>query len=159
MKLSTVRMTIGLVIVVTLSYFFNREGFFTPLSSDVSPAPFELDTVSLREPFASFFPSPSVSDTAQADLLQNVQKLVRDEILLARQVKSLKEQEEREEQEEVDNPSERQGRGYRRHCHKEQEQDPYRCPKNLDGSCPPIPDLTQYIRKDQIPCSGCSVNY
>jgi hypothetical protein len=33
------------------------------------------------------------------------------------------------------------------------------CPKNVDGSCPPGPDMSQYIKKDAIPCWGCSVDY
>jgi hypothetical protein len=37
--------------------------------------------------------------------------------------------------------------------------DEYRCPKNKDGTCPPIPDMSQYIKKDAIPCWGCSVDY
>lgn len=35
----------------------------------------------------------------------------------------------------------------------------YRCPKNPDGSCPPLPDMTKYIRKDSIPCWGCNIDY
>ena len=176
-------MAIGLIAVVTLSYYFNREGFSVP-----HVAPFELaDSYSL-EAFSSPVSSPpvssvsnptvsnptvTVSDTAydsmtlkqRSDLLKNVQKLVRDEILLARQVGTLKEQEEEEEEEEEqEDPSEWQGRDYHRRCHQdgqgqEEKKQEYRCPKNPDGSCPPVPDLTQYIRKDQIPCWGCSVDY
>ena len=195
MKLSMVHMAIGLVAVVTLSYYFNREGFSAP---PPPVAPFELaDSYSL-EPFSSRYvhsvssdpvpsvsnPTVTVSDTAydsmtlkqRSDLLKNVQKLVRDELLLSRQLNTLKEEEEEEEEEEED-PSEWQGRDYHRRCHQdgqEQEQGQgqgqdqgqeqkrkhhYRCPKNPDGSCPPVPDLTQYIHKDQIPCWGCSVDY
>lgn len=32
-------------------------------------------------------------------------------------------------------------------------------PKNPDGSCPSIPDLSKYIRKDRIPCWGCAIDY
>lgn len=35
----------------------------------------------------------------------------------------------------------------------------YRCPKNPDGSCPPVPDMTQYIKKDSIPCWNCNIDY
>lgn len=173
-------MAIGLIAVVTLSYYFNREGFSAP-----RVAPFELATDSYSlEPFSSPAPSVSspsapsisnptvtVSDIAynsmtlkqRSDLLKNVQKLVRDEILLARQVGTLKKEEEEEEEEQED-PSEWQGRDYHMRCHQdgrgqEEKKQEYRCPKNPDGSCPPVPDLTQYIRKDQIPCWGCSVDY
>ena len=186
MKLSTVHMAIGLIAVVTLSYYFNREGFSVP---PPPVAPFELANSYSLEPFSSRYvhsvssdpvppvssvsnPTVTVSDTAydsmtlkqRSDLLKNVQKLVRDEILLARQVGTLKEEEEEEEEEKEQDPSEWQGRDYHRRCHQdgreqEEKKQEYRCPKNPDGSCPPVPDLTQYIRKDQIPCWGCSVDY
>jgi hypothetical protein len=44
-------------------------------------------------------------------------------------------------------------------CDGPSDEDSYRCPKNPDGSCPPVPDMTQYIKKDAIPCWGCSVDY
>ncbi len=92
----------------------------------------------------------------RADLLNQVQRMVRDEIRTARQLEVLKKEEQ--EEKELSNPSERQGLDYHRRRHDDQEEE-HRCPKNPDGSCPPVPDLSQYIRKDQIPCWGCSVDY
>ena len=207
MKLSTVHMFVGLVLIVALSFYFNQgEGFSVP-----HVVPFELEKVAnTKEPFASpslsgpsepstlskssdpstlqlsgppalqpdmnlsNLPVVSISDVGhqamvlkqRADLLNQVQRLVRDEIRMARQLETLKrdkqEQTQEQEQEQAQaqpNPSERQGRDYHRRRQEDQGEQEHRCPQNLDGSCPPVPDLTQYIRKDQIPCWGCSVDY
>jgi hypothetical protein len=195
MKGSIVHMVIGLIVIVALSYYWNRgEGFSVP-----RVVPFELEALAkTKEPFASSpasasaapaFPASAlaapalatgekpiveISDTAynamtlkqRSDLLRDVQRLVRDEIRMARQLNPLNEQGQQQEQ---SNHSEWQGRDYYRRRQKEQQEDQgqqgqqqeqeYRCPKNPDGSCPPVPDMTQYIRKDQIPCWGCSVDY
>lgn len=37
--------------------------------------------------------------------------------------------------------------------------DDVRCPPYPNGGCPPVPDMSQYIRKDAIPCYGCAVDY
>ena len=34
-----------------------------------------------------------------------------------------------------------------------------RCPTNPNGSCPSMPDMSKYIRKDAIPCWGCSIDF
>jgi hypothetical protein len=39
-----------------------------------------------------------------------------------------------------------QGKEYSSRCHK-------------DKSCSQQPDMTQYIKKDSIPCWGCSLDY
>jgi hypothetical protein len=198
MKLSTVHMFIGLVLIVALSFYFNRgEGFSVP-----HVVPFELEKLAnTKESFQSSgaalqssgaalpssgavlqssgppslpsdmnslnLPVVSISDVGhqamtlkqRADLLNQVQRLVRDEIRMARQLKTLKEEQEEEQEQEQDNLSEKQGCDYNRRRHQDQDEQEYRCPKNPDGSCPPVPDLTDYIRKDQIPCWGCSVDY
>ena len=63
-----------------------------------------------------------------------------------------------------DSISTQQGKEYENGCLKPKDDECYqdtefRCPKNPDGSCPPLPDMTQYIKKDAIPCWGCSVDY
>lgn len=131
----------------------------------------------------------SVSDTAydamtakqRTDFLHQVQQVIRGEILASRQL----EHPEHEYEQVCDNGkddnykaegecdaetslSERHGREYQKQQgkegkeykeYKQEQRNKYRCPKNPDGSCPPFPDMTQYIRKDQIPCWGCSVDY
>jgi hypothetical protein len=89
----------------------------------------------------------------RADLLRDVQKAVRNELLSHRSTMPILSGETRKSQ---DTDSTAQGKEYENSCHKDTE---YRCPKNPDGSCPPIPDMSEYIRKDSIPCYGCSLDY
>ena len=142
MKLSTVHMFIGLCLIVALSFYFNRgEGFSVP-----RVVPFELEKfANTKEPFVSQ-PAPSAPSAPSAppvvslsdagyqamtmkqrsDLLNQVQRLVRDEIRMARQLETLKEEkeeaeEEAEEEADADaNPSERQGCDYHRRRREEQ---------------------------------------
>jgi hypothetical protein len=89
----------------------------------------------------------------RAELLKDIQKLVKNEVLANRSTKPIISGETRKSQ---DTDSTAQGKEYEESCYKETE---YRCPKNPDGSCPPVPDMTQYIKKDEIPCYGCSLDY
>jgi hypothetical protein len=89
----------------------------------------------------------------RADMLKDIQKVVRNEILASRSTKPIISGETRQSN---DTDATSQGQEYEDSCHKGTE---YRCPKNPDGSCPPVPDMTQYIKKDAIPCWGCSIDY
>ena len=80
----------------------------------------------------------------KSDMLSNVQKMVRNEVLANRSTDSSLLDAASCSSTETDSIA--QG-------------NEYRCPKNKDGSCPPVPDMTQYIKKDSIPCWGCSVDY
>jgi len=86
----------------------------------------------------------------KSDLLKEIQTLVRNELLASRQLKHPNRGCEEEEEEECDSSyANRQGKEFNRHSN-----------KSSEGShCPPPPDLSNYIRKDQIPCWGCSVDY
>lgn len=88
----------------------------------------------------------------RADLLRDIQKVVRNEILANRLTTPLL----NETRKKKGTDSTAQGEEYSDSCYKDTE---YRCPKNPDGTCPPIPDMTQYIKKDAIPCYGCSLDY
>jgi hypothetical protein len=88
----------------------------------------------------------------KADLLKDIQKLVRNEVLAHRATTPIISGET--EHKKTDSTA--QGQDYENSCAKDTE---YRCPKNPDGSCPPVPDMTQYIKKDAIPCYGCSLDY
>jgi hypothetical protein len=153
------------------------EGFAPPRVAPFgleSPRPAEPHSILVSDPpiqeafegVSSVKPVVAVTDTAydamtlkqRSDLLKNVQQIVREEIragrtqpLLASPSSSLSSS--------SSCPSVQQGRDYQHRCDKEESQEEYRCPKNPDGSCPPVPDLTQYIRKDQIPCWGCAIDY
>lgn len=88
----------------------------------------------------------------RAELLKDIQKVVRNEVLASRATKPIIPAETHYKPSE----STAQGKEYEGSCYKDTE---YRCPKNPDGSCPPVPDMSQYIKKDEIPCWGCSLDY
>ena len=91
----------------------------------------------------------------RSDLLKDIQKTIRNEIMSERMLQS--ELNNIKNKENVkDTVATIQGKEYEAGCHKDTE---FRCPKNPDGSCPPLPDMTKYIKKDQIPCWGCSIDY
>ena len=87
----------------------------------------------------------------RAELLQDIQKTVRNELLASRSLTPTTFNPDN-----LTTTSLIQGEEYGNNCHKENE---YRCPKNPDGTCPPIPDMTDYIKKDSIPCWGCNIDY
>lgn len=87
----------------------------------------------------------------KADLLRDIQKVVRNEILANRLTTPMINGNGTKQTD-----STAQGEEYSDSCYKDTE---YRCPKNPDGTCPPIPDMTKYIKKDAIPCYGCSLDY
>lgn len=87
----------------------------------------------------------------KSDLLKDLQKVVRNELIANRMTKQL---ERDDDDEDHDSDAMAQGREYG--CDRRQK---YRCPKNPDGSCPPVPDMSDYIKKDSIPCFGCSLDY
>jgi hypothetical protein len=103
------------------------------------------------------------------ELLKDIQKIVKNEVLASRSTTPIISGETEKPRKEhnisgetkkpcksSDTNSTAQGKEYEDTCCKGSE---YRCPKNPDGSCPPVPDMTQYIKKDAIPCWGCSLDY
>ena len=140
-------------------------GAISTVSSDIMPdstAPVpDSDTGSSVPTRTDIVPEVSISGSGynamnlneRAELLKDIQKLVKNEVLANRSTKPIISGETRKSQ---DTDSTAQGREYEESCYKDTE---YRCPKNPDGSCPPVPDMTQYIKKDEIPCWGCSLDY
>jgi len=92
-------------------------------------------------------------------LLTNIQKMFRNELLANRSTDSSVI--DKTTSSGSDSSSTQQGKEFHKTSQKCEsgDEDSYRCPKNPDGSCPPVPDMTQYIKKDAIPCWGCSVDY
>lgn len=99
----------------------------------------------------------------RSNLLKEIQMMVRNELLSSRQLEKPDQMMDEYEDEEVMDgacPSAYQGEDYKRRSPQgeaEAESDHYRYSKNSNGSCPPVPDLSDYIRKDSIPCWGCSL--
>jgi hypothetical protein len=140
-------------------------GAISTVSSDIMPdstAPVpDSDTGSSVPTRTDVVPEVSISGSGynamslneRAELLKDIQKLVKNEVLANRSTRPIISGETRKSQ---DTDSTAQGKEYEESCYKDTE---YRCPKNPDGSCPPVPDMTQYIKKDAIPCWGCSLDY
>jgi hypothetical protein len=108
-------------------------------------------------------PDNQISDTGsmamalkyKSDLLKDLQKVVRNELLANRMTKRL-DRDDGDDGECEDDDSDAMAQGREYGCDRDQK---YRCPKNPDGSCPPVPDMSEYIKKDSIPCFGCSLDY
>lgn len=172
-----IRLTLfGLIIillsVIALSYYTNKEGFDdisngylsskiedavnTPIIETNKP----IDTNTTIPKRTDIVPEVTISGSGykamtlqeRAELLKDIQKLVRNEILAHRATTPIISGET--EHKKTDSTA--QGQDYENNCPKDTE---YRCPKNPDGSCPPLPDMSQYIKKDAIPCYGCSLDY
>jgi len=170
-----------LVLVVASSYYVNKEAFEDITDKALASA---VNTVSANPPIEQsakgnnevqqtvtqesttpqredVTPEISISGSGydamtlkqKMDLLKDIQKVVRNEILAGRSTQPVLSGETRKGQM---TDATAQGQEYEGSCYKDTE---YRCPKNPDGSCPPIPDMTQYIKKDAIPCWGCSLDY
>lgn len=127
--------------------------------------------------------SPSkveVTDTAydamtknqRSQLLKDIQKIVRNEVLSDRSTTALLENSseqkkksadkkwmEEESDENCETTSTSQGKDYTKNTLKTSEDSELGCPAGKDGRCPPVPDMRDYIRKDKIPCWGCSIDY
>jgi len=86
------------------------------------------------------------------DLLKNIQKIVRNELLSTRSTEPVIPLGKRSS--ETDSTA--QGKEYSTSCYKDTSSE---CQKNLDGTCPPLPDMSNYIKKDKIPCWGCTLDY
>ncbi len=119
-------------------------------SADTTTTPTRTDIVPEVKISGSGYDAMTLQQ--RADLLRDIQKVVRNEILANRLTTPLNEKEHKK----GDTDSTAQGKEYEESCYKGTE---YRCPKNPDGTCPPVPDMTQYIKKDAIPCYGCSLDY
>ena len=91
----------------------------------------------------------------KSELLQNIQKLIRNESIVNRQTSNILELSQASSSE-SNTDALQQGQEFSSECKKKCEGP---CPRNKDGSCPPVPDMSEYIRKDQIPCWNCTLDY
>jgi E3 ubiquitin-protein ligase DOA10 len=84
----------------------------------------------------------------KSDLLKDIQKIVRNEILANRNTTPIMNDEAtcQDDNECENTTATSQGKEYSSRCHK-------------DKSCSQQPDMAQYIKKDSIPCWGCSLDY
>ena len=89
----------------------------------------------------------------KADLLKNIQKLIKNEAIVDRQTTPVAPVAP-ETPDSCNSDALQQGKEYSSECQKGAT-----CPPNKDGTCPPVPDMSEYIKKDQIPCWGCTLDY
>lgn len=87
------------------------------------------------------------------ELLKDIQKVVRNELISHRSTDQIISGETRKS---PASDATAQGKEYKKSCYKGAEES---CPSYPDGSCPPVPDMSQYIKKDAIPCWGCALDY
>lgn len=90
------------------------------------------------------------------DLLKDIQKAVRNELLASRNTTAVDDKDDYYKSRDTDSTA--QGREYSRGTYKQSECDTTQKPDENNG-CPPMPDMSQYIRKDAIPCWGCTLDY
>jgi hypothetical protein len=149
--MNTVSSDVGSAISTVSSDIMPDSTAPVPDSSVGSSVPTRTDVVPEVSISGSGYNAMNLNE--RAELLKDIQKLVKNEVLANRSTKPIISGETRKSQ---DTDSTAQGKEYEESCYKDTE---YRCPKNPDGSCPPVPDMTQYIKKDEIPCYGCSLDY
>lgn len=186
-KLTIIGLVLVLIGVIAISYYINKEGFddisngylsqnlenaINTVSTENATAVTtgngtKQDVISSRSDNSTIptrnevIPEVSISGTGynamnlqqRAELLKDIQKVVRNEILANRSTTPIVNNENINGK---NTESTAQGEEYEGSCYKDTE---YKCPKNPDGTCPPIPDMSQYIKKDAIPCWGCSLDY
>jgi hypothetical protein len=87
------------------------------------------------------------------ELLKDIQKVVRNELISHRSTDPIISGETRKSSE---SDATAQGKEYKKSCYKGADES---CPSYPDGSCPTVPDMSQYIKKDAIPCWGCALDY
>ena len=87
------------------------------------------------------------------ELLKDIQKVVRNELISHRATDPIISGETRKSK---SSDATAQGKEYSKSCYKSADES---CPSYPDGTCPPLPDMTQYIKKDAIPCWGCALDY
>jgi len=121
-----------------------------PMTDGSSTTPVRTDVVPQVSISGSGYDAMNLQQ--KAELLKDIQKVVRNEVLASRSTTPVLNGNGQGN----GSDSTAQGQEYSDSCYKDTE---YRCPKNPDGSCPPIPDMSQYIKKDQIPCWGCALDY
>jgi hypothetical protein len=161
---------VGLFIVILYGVYFiyKRKEPFQDILNEVQqpsiPSSQQSNTPGVSTlPSNIVIPEVSVSGTAydamslqqRSQILRDIQNAVKNEILTNRQTQVPQETsgqsqiEPSQSQQNISNAIQ-QGQEYKS-CKA--------CPTNPDGSCPPIPDMSQYIRKDQIPCWNCTLDY
>ncbi len=86
-------------------------------------------------------------------MLKNIQKMVRNELIASRSTDCML-----PDSMDVMTDSCAQGKEYEKSNYKDTTGKDTTI-KGANGSCPPQPNMSEYIKKDKIPCWGCSLDY
>ena len=183
-KFTLVGLIIVLIVVITASYYVNKEGFedvfggikndldraVNTISSDVSsvgtgiirdvPNPMASAATPKRfdvKPEISLSPTgyDAMSLQQKSELLKDIQKVVKNELLANRLTTPLTKDRSYCDE----STSTEQGKEYEYNCHKDKKDNCYKddhYSKKSEESCP---DMSKYIKKDEIPCWGCKLDY
>lgn len=98
----------------------------------------------------------SMEKNQRSALLRDIQKVVRNEIIANRSTEHVKkgcDMGDDCDEDDGSSDSTAQGRDYKKNSFKKEDS----CATG--GSCGPLTDMTKYIRKDEIPCWGCNIDY
>jgi hypothetical protein len=114
-------------------------------------------------PQNTVIPSVSVSGTAydamslqqRSEVLKDIQQAVKNEILANRQTEVLPVQSSQAQSNVNQTNAIQQGNEF----NIKKQNTVKDVKEQLNGGCPPIPDMSDYIRKDQIPCWNCTLDY
>lgn len=180
-KFTLVGLIILLISVITVSYYTNKEGFediFDGVKKDldraVNTVPIDVSITGkgiikdVSNPMASTTPqrfdvkpeislSPTGYDAMslqqKSELLKDIQKVVKNELLANRLTTPLTKDRTTYDR----TTSTEQGKEYEYNCSKKSDDcSKDDCPKKSEESCP---DMSKYIKKDEIPCWGCKLDY
>ena len=189
-KFTLVGLIIVLIVVITASYYVNKEGFediFDGVKNDLDKTKKDLDkainTVSSNvssvgtgiirdvpnptttpqrfdiKPEISLSPTgyDAMSLQQKSELLKDIQKVVKNELLANRLITPLTKNRGYYDE----TTSTEQGKEYEYNCHKKSDDNCHKksddnCSKKSEESCP---DMSKYIKKDEIPCWGCKLDY
>jgi hypothetical protein len=137
------------------------------ISTESIPASTKVEIPSIKTPESSIperndvNPEVGLSETGynamalqqKSDLLKDIQKVVKNELISNRNTTPVITEDANCEE---GTSSTAQGKEYEDSCYKDTDSD---SGKKSDKCCPPVPDMTKYIKKDAIPCWGCSLDY
>lgn len=165
------------VAVLLSSYYNNKEGFdditnaiktvqYPMMNPTMNPKNSNIDSTNIVPDTSSIpvrndvVPTVSLSGTGyeamshqqKAELLRDIQKVVRNEILAQRNTTPVINTSDSMHK----TDSSDQGKEYNMNCNKS---NTVECPASHDSTCPSLPDMSEYIKKDTIPCWGCKLDY
>ena len=156
---------IVLILLLVFLYYKEYEGFENSVLTSVIPPqqiPLKQDSKQDQVPSNTIVPSVSVSGTAydamslqqRSELLKDIQQVVKNDILANRQTEVVPVQSNINQTNGM-----QQGQEFNINKQKTVKHTQEHIQKQSYEGCPLVPDMSEYIRKDQIPCWNCTLDY